>query len=586
VATPLYSKPAGRPIISYGKIQFYLSIILISALWHHAAAQDLEQIRHEKKLQLMGGIDARAIFYNANGIAPRYLPFNYLITGTPVLSVYGVQVPVYFSFSRQQSAVTQPFNQFGLSPTYKNLTIHAGYRNLQYSPFTLAGHTFLGGGADYRPGKWRLGGMYGRFNKATVLDTLQGIYIENFSYKRTGYALKAGYGTEQNFFDLIILHGKDHTGSAPLSEKSFLDSLKITPAENFVNGFHTRLMLIKNKLFFESDGALSLYTTDIRTSPVEDSTIQKKIRFYENFTTINYSTEIYGAFQASLTYRVKAMSLRLQYRYVEPNYKSMGAYFLNNDLENLTINPTFMLGEGKVRFTGSLGLQRDNLQKLKGSTSNRVIGAANISAELNEYLGADLSYTNFSNTQRARTVRFADSLRVAQTTQNLSFSPRYMKSNALHSHSVMLSYNYNQFQEYNAQRALEFSGNDIITQTWFATYQHGFLASRSSLFGTLNYARLGNNLIEDTNSGLTIGGSKILLSNKLMLSASSSYLWSKRNGERGRILNESLQARYGLDAHNTLNFMLIFLGNYPETASELMRKFTELRVEIGYAYNF
>jgi hypothetical protein len=567
------------------KAYSYLTFVLFLFFFQSVIAQDVAQLGSSKPFTFHGGIDARVMAYSANGIPSRYLPFNYLISGSPVLSLYGVEVPFYFSFSRQQNSYTQPFNQFGLSPQYKWITLHAGYRNLNYSPFTLAGHTFLGAGVDLRPGRWRIGAMYGRFNKATVLDTLQGIYFENFSYRRTGYSMKLGYGTDHNYFDIITLNAKDDVASAPSSQHSLLDSLKITPASNWVNGYQTRLSILDDKLVFESDGAFSLYTSDTRLGTVEDSTIRENIKPYERFTTINYSSELYGAFQASIKYKLKLMSIKLQYRYVEAGYKSMGAYFLNNDLENWTINPSFMDANGKIRFNGSLGFQRDNLQELKHSTSKRVIGAANLSAEFTGNLGLDLSYSNFSNTQRANVVRFADSLRIAQSTTNLSLSPRFIKTTATRSHSVVVSVNYNQFKELNSNRELPQSGNDLITQTYFATYQLGFLASRSSLFATYNFAKLGNDLIKDQNTGVTIGGSKTF-QNRMMLSGSSSYLWSNRNGALGHILNESVQLRFTPYAKHSFQFMLVFIGNYPDTPSEFQRKFTELRTELGYSFNF
>ena len=567
---------------------FYSATFVLLVTWmpfQPVVAQDLAHIREQKPVTFHGGIDTRLVFYKANGIPPRYLPFNYLISGSPVLSLYGVQVPFYFSFSRQQSSYTQPFNQFGLSPQYKWITLHAGYRNLTYSPFTLAGHTFLGVGVDLRPGKWRLGGMYGRFNKATVLDTLQGVYIENFSFRRTGYSAKIGYGTDESYFDIITLNAKDDPLSAPAAQQSFLDSMKLTPASNWVNGYQTRLAFLKQKLIFESDGAISLYTSDTRLNAVEDGTIKEDIKPFERFTTVNYSSELYAAFHASVMYKLPYMGLKVQYRYVEAGYKSMGAYFLNNDLENWTINPSFIARKGRIRFSGSLGFQRDNLQNLKRATSRRVIGAANLTADLDDNWGIDVSYSNFSNTQRASTLRFADSLRIAQTTQNLSVSPRFIKTTPTKSHSVVVSANYNQFKELNADRELAATGNDIITQTYFATYQLGLLSSRSSLFGTVNYAKLGNEIIKDQNTGVTLGGSKTF-KNKLMLTGSSSYLWSNRNGALGHILNESLQLRYTLKTKHSFQFMFVFLGNYPDTPSEFQRRFTELRIELGYSFNF
>ena len=570
-----------------GKHRYLLaSCILVTAFATSTCAQDIERLADQKALSIHGGIDARAIFYKASGIAPRYLPFNYFLTGTPVVTLYGIQVPLYFSFSRQQNSFTQPFNQFGLSPEYKWVTVHAGYRNLQYSPFTLAGHTFLGAGIDMRPGKWRIGGMYGRFNKATVLDTLQGVYIENFSFRRTGYAAKVGYGTDQSYFDIITLRAKDHPQSVQGSEQTSLDSMHITPAENWVNGFQGRIALLKGKLIVEIDGAFSLYTNDTRLGAIADSSLNDEIKRFERFTTVNYSSELYGAFQASVAYKVRFMSLKLQYRFVDAGYKSMGAYFLNNDLENWTINPSFNLAQGMIRFYGSLGVQRDNLQNTKRATAHRIIGAANLSAQFTDNFGVDVSYTNFSNTQRARTIRFADSLRVAQSTQNFSFSPRFTKVTALHSQSIFLSLNMNIFKELNQNRSPEGAGNDISTKTYFATYQLGFLASRSSIFLTLNHTRLGNDVIKDRNTGLTVGGTKSFSNNKFVLTASSSYLRSNRNGEPGYILNESVQARYNAHAKHSFPLIITFLGNYPKGQSDLQRKFTEIRAEVGYNFNF
>src|SRR5687767_2715688 len=118
-----------------------LLLLLSGVLTGRSFAQDVEKMLGAKPVAFSGGLNVTSIFYNAKGIPNRYLPFNYVITGSPVLSIYGFQVPVTFTIGKQQSSFTQPFNQFGLSPTYKWVTLHAGYRNLFFSPYTLAGHT-------------------------------------------------------------------------------------------------------------------------------------------------------------------------------------------------------------------------------------------------------------------------------------------------------------------------------------------------------------------------------------------------------------------------------------------------------------
>src|SRR5689334_20763279 len=160
------------------------SLLLIATM--SLRAQQVEKMIDAKPVVVSGSFDATAIFYQANGITDRYLPFNYVISGTPVISFYGWQIPFSIIIGKQQSSFTQPFNQFGMSPSYKWITIHAGYRNLNFSPFTLAGYTFLGGGVELTPGKFRFAAMYGQFNKATSFDTAQSLYFSNFSYRRTG----------------------------------------------------------------------------------------------------------------------------------------------------------------------------------------------------------------------------------------------------------------------------------------------------------------------------------------------------------------------------------------------------------------
>ncbi|HEY4789268.1 MAG TPA: hypothetical protein VIH57_24630, partial [Bacteroidales bacterium] len=125
-------------------------------------AQNLEGIGKQKPVTLSGGITARAIFYGATGISDQRQPFSYLITGSPTISIYNsFTIPITFTFSEQERSVRQPFNQFGMSPYYKWITIHAGYRNINYSQFTLAGHTFLGGGVELTPGIFHFGFIYG-----------------------------------------------------------------------------------------------------------------------------------------------------------------------------------------------------------------------------------------------------------------------------------------------------------------------------------------------------------------------------------------------------------------------------------------
>ncbi|MEO8474840.1 MAG: hypothetical protein ABI477_21745, partial [Chryseolinea sp.] len=312
----------------YSNLCCLFGIVMLMLLTGSVQSQDLATIGKEKPLTLNGGLSVRTIFYSAHGIEARRKPFSYVIAGAPVLSVYGWSVPMSFVFSEQERSFRQPFNQFGMSPTYKWVTVHAGYRNITYSPYTLAGHTILGGGVELTPGIFRFGFMYGRLNRATAVDSTSGS-LEPFSYTRRGYALKLGVGKGRTFLDVSLLKAKDDSTSA---HTDAITRGKVMPAENAVIGITARVTFLK-KFYWEGDGGLSLYTRNIGTSlGLENANLLPSIlnNTLGSLLTINGSTEFYSAYQTSLGYRGKILSLRLQYRRVDPGYQSMGAYFFNN----------------------------------------------------------------------------------------------------------------------------------------------------------------------------------------------------------------------------------------------------------------
>jgi hypothetical protein len=543
-------------------------------------AQDLGTLGQQKPLTISGGISVRTIFYSAKGIEARRQPFSYVVAGAPVLNLYGISIPLSFVFSEQERSFRQPFNQLGMSPTYKWVTVHAGYRNLTFSPYTLAGHTMLGAGVELNPGLFRFGFMYGRLNRATAVDTTSGS-LQPFSYTRVGYAAKIGVGNRKNFVELSMVKARDDSSSAS-AESARRNNL--SPAENAVVGISARLTFLKN-FFWEVDGGLSLYTRHIGSRIRLDSAVSLLPGLLRNtlgqFVTINGSTAFYSAYHTTLGYKTRTFALRLQYRRVDPGYQSMGAYFFNNDLENLTIGPSFTTWQGKLRFSGSLGVQRDNLQNQKQATSRRVIGSANLSVDLTERLGLDLGFSNFSTNQRARTVLIADSFLLAQTTRTFSLSPRYVVMEANRQHVLLLSYNRMTLSDRN-------DWADITSDQVFFNYQLTFTQTGLSLSLNLNSSQVKLATGSNGNKGITLGISKRMMENKLLLGFNTSYLQGNQGYGPATILNNGL--RLDLQAHpkHRFNALVNLIGNYPDQpGSEFYnRRYTEYRGELGYQFLF
>ncbi len=76
----------------------------------------------------------------------------------------------------------------------------------------------------------------------------------------------------------------------------------------------------------------------------------------------------------------------------------MGAYFFQNDLQEISLANNFRLDSGKLNINTSIGFQGDNLKKQKTSTSKRFIGSANINYTPTTKFGISFNYNNYGIT--------------------------------------------------------------------------------------------------------------------------------------------------------------------------------------------
>jgi len=556
-------------------IILFLPLLLSSSL----LAQNLENISKQKPLLLSGGITASAIFYDANGIASRREPFSYIFTGSPTISIFNsFTIPLSFTYSEQDRSFRQPFNQFGMSPYYKWITIHAGYRNINYSQFTLAGHTFLGAGVDLHPGIFRLGFIYGRFNRATPIDTSSRSF-QPYTYSNRGFAAKIGVGKGSDFFDISLLRAKDDSTSVHPTGK-YIGS--VTPAENFVIGINGQVRFLKD-FIFSLEAATSLYTRDLlNNSTLNDSANKGVTKILGNFISVNGTTERYNAIQTSLTFHQKIFSAKLQYRRVDPDFKTMGAYFFNNDLENITFAPSVNILKNKVRFGGSIGFQHDNLKKQKQTTSTRIIGSANLSAELNEHFGIDLTYSNYSNTQVRKTVYLADSFRIAQVSKNFSVTPRYILAGEKFVHSIILSANYNVFSS--VDKTID-NLSDTKSNNYFFNYQLTVVPINLTYTFNLNYTDVKSATFEDGNYGITLGLNKVLNNSKLNIGWLGSFLKGLHGQSTGLILNQNVNVNYRINKHHSFGTRINYINNKSQQ-TVFTPSYSEWRADINYRYIF
>ena len=523
-----------------------------------------------------GNICLNTVGYTVSGIPVRADLFTWVLSGNATFKVSNLEIPLTLIISDKQKSYSQSFNQFGISPHWKWITVHAGYRNITFSNYTLAGRTFLGGGIELNPSLFRFGFVYGRFNRSTGENL---VYENDYQpqYKNTGFAVKLGVGNNNNFFDLILLRIKDDSNSVKQPDTGLVR----TPVQNLVSGFNSRFTFFR-QLVLETELAISLYTTNQGAPVIDDIEDDAFLKTINKFTLINQSSEYYTAGRASLQYKSNKFSCKLEYRRIDPNYRSLGAYFLNNDLENLTLSPAFGLFKGKVYIAGSIGLQRDNLRATKKATSVRTIGNVSVSLNPSPKFGIDANYGNYSISQKDGRFPLNDTTKVRQANQNFSVMPRVFLFNSTKSHMLMLVYNFANFLDRN-----KFTSDytNFTSQTAQLSYILGLVPGRWSFNAGLTYVSSETYASSYSNIGIAAGVSKSLLDNKLSINWNNALTRSDNENERGWIFNSTASVVYQVTSHHNIRFNIYFTGNYNDPGS-INPSFNEFKGDMTYVYTF
>jgi hypothetical protein len=503
---------------------FLVSTICLSAV--NAQNFRVEDIKNMfgkgNPLKLTGGFSANSVFNSGSNTASGYDPFTYYLNGNINLNIYG-QVNLPFSFSLTNSGTSYKLpsspNRLSIHPSYKWITGHIGDVSMTFSPYTLNGHIFTGAGVELTPEGWEFAAMYGRLQKAVGYNETLPAFLP--TYKRMAYGVKAGKTGEKYQVSLNLFTATDKASSLAIPP----DSLGVTPMENLAGSI---TFLYKPVKFIEVSGeyGLSMLTTDMR-SPNEDQS-----GILGLWDGSNMSSATYHAFKAQLNYAGETNRFGVGYERIDPNYRTLGAYYFTNDLENITVNAYQSFWQNKMSVSMSVGYEHDDLAKGKASASSRVVGSGNITAAFSERVNVNLSYTNFQTYTNVRSnfelinqennLDRLDTLNFVQLSQsaNLNLNLVTKKDESqLHNMNINLSYQ----DAANKQGGVYHTGSVTEMINASTSYSWTFLKSGLTLNGALN---LNNSKILNGNTitwGPTIGVSAKLFKKKVNLSGSLSY---------------------------------------------------------------
>ncbi|MFA8434180.1 MAG: hypothetical protein ACEPOZ_06660 [Marinifilaceae bacterium] len=560
---------------------FFFQIAGINGL----RAQDVDNILNSKKVSVSGSFSANNVNYSAMGISRRKDAHTYYLSGNLNIALFEEwSIPLSFTYSNQEVDLSHgvSFNQIGLTPTYKWVKLYAGYSSMTFSPYSLSGHSFLGGGAELTPpGKFNASFMVGRLRKAE--EPLSDEKEAMFSYKRMGYGMKLGYRDQGDEVNLIVFGAKDDKNSV----KKIPENTEVTPMENLVLGLGIRKSLF-DKVFIGADVTSSLLTRDTRLEERDGGNFGI-FNLANGVMNANASSSVFTAFKTDVAYRDNDFSLGMQYERVDPDYQTLGAYYFTNDMENISLTASKQFFKGHLSVSANGGLQRNDLKKEKKSSMNNMVGSLNLGLQAGAGTNISLSYSNYTSFSNIRSdfedinavnqQQVYDTLDFTQISQNVSLSV---------SHALGDLKNANTRQNINANFNVQIAsekqeGKKKSAGTRFynsgITYSISWKASRLSLSSSLN-----TNYNEmETGDALTLGPtlsvSKVFKKN---LRSSLSGSWN-RSYQNSKILNRIYVIRYNcsyaLKKHNFTIGM-----NYMNRNEE--KKFAEFTASLGYNYSF
>jgi len=529
----------------------------------------------KKNFSVHGGINASFFGYSSWGIPPRTRPGTWVINGNINFRLKNFSVPLGFIVSEQERTFLQPFNQYGLSPGIKWVRIHLGYRNMTFSPYTLNGILFRGVGMELTPGKFRFACMYGTLNRAVAEDTLSTDRILP-SFNRKGLGFKIGVGRTNNYINLIYFQATDDITSIPYVPVK----TKIRPEENKLFGLSFRLG--KKAFYWENDGALSIYTRDKRDTITPINTDVNAIQTIVKWINPKVSTQFNTAFHSAIGLNFARTQIRLQYKRISPNYKSLGAYYFLTDVENITLSPSFLFNKNKLRLVLSAGYQRDNTTGTKLATTVRKIGAINISYNPGANYGTEIQLNNFGTTQNAGLGPIEDSLKQYQVTNSIMITQRIGKQTKSLTRNWFISGSYQTFTDYN-QTSRTFLQNSIYSGS--VTYQRSLTILKTNLGGGIMYNRVESATFSSVQAGPQLTAGKSFFNNKLNASSGLSLLGNTIDKKtQGLNFSFNFNSGYQLTKHQRLQANLNMIrANRFAGSTEV---YSELRFSVNYGYHF
>ncbi len=558
-------------------------LLILSAMPLGVAAQSLSlntisTIAKSDPLIITGAVGTQNTYRYTSSGTGYASPLSNSVYANLNISVYGISMPFALYFTNDGLDWNYPHLGFRLTPAYRNWRGHFGQSTMAFSSYVM-NTSFNGIGLEYNSDKIRMGAFYGTLHKAINDDPLDQ-FARQPQYKRVGWGFKAGYGTGRNYLDLYVLRAYDRPNSLNEIWRQY-----ISPQENVVLGLKGALAPAR-WLSFSGNAAASLFSTDTEAPKLDSLSAAFANRFSSSVMPIRYSSMARFAGDANINLMFPGISSSITYRIVQPDYTSLGTYYMSNNYHSLGVNLNTTLFR-RISLAGTFSGQEDNLTDQQMYTTRGFVYSANLSTRIGNHFNLAAGYNGYTQVQGDGTAVINDTTKVHRRTASYTFTPSYLTENDILSHTVSLSLNRTENKDLNKFAIGE---SDVTTTALGANYAMGVKpwntdfaitvsSQESKGYKTKYISRIGTFSTGHTffeENPLNISGSISLIYNEVK--------WQSKSLNMGGDVSISYTIKNYHVFSSSASFYKYGDVNPSKTHSSLDR--TDITVSLNYAYTF
>ena len=287
-------------------------------------------------------------------------------------------------------------------------------------------------------------------------------------------------------------------------------------------------------------------------------------------------------------------TIGIGYERISPDYETLGAYYFNNDYENLTVNYSRNFFDNKMSIALSGGVQRDDLSGQKQEKNKRFVGSANINFTPSEKFSASVSLSSY---QAHRNIKSSfdyinertpyenlDTLRFTQLNNSIDMNLNWrLLNNDTQTHNLSANVSYQEAADQQGQYIMP--GNLTRFLNLGANYGIDFTPLDFSMTAGVN---ISNNYASRKNVltlGPTLTCTKRLLKQALTTGLTLSMNQTQEEGRNlATIYNARWHASYRFLKRHGLNASVAY--QYRSLSEASLSKSSSMTSQVSYSYSF